>query len=389
MLLVKKIKIYLKTKDKERLLNQSELCRQLYNLALEQRIMAWKDCRKSLSVYDQKKELPEFKKAFMEFQEVYNKYLSSALFRLDDAFKGFFRRIKKNEPGRKGFPRFRGRNYFFTLECPAMYIRILSRRRVKLPQNITIKLAEDIPDNFKNICITKNEEGWFITFPYEQEESELSSDDRTLAIDLGISKLVTGVNDDGEFVETSHRKPSKKEMRRLDNIRSKRDKCEKGSRRWNFLSKVYRRELKRWNNRAMDHLHKVSFFLCKGRTERSLVIGDLKPKEMVSKIRGLNRLVQNEWRLYQFIKLLEYKARKFGKLLFKVNERGTSKTCSKCGSIKAMPLSQRTYSCSNCGLVMDRDRNSAVNIWQNVRGLRLWDIPGVLASARNLLCFTT
>lgn len=390
MLLTKKIKICLKSEDENRLIQQAELCRQLYNLALEQRIMTYKgQKRKSLTVYDQKRELPEFKKDYPEFQQIYNKYLSATLFRLDKAFKGFFQRVRQNGVGKKGFPRFRGRNYFFTLEVPTMYVRVLSKRRIKLPQNIIANLTEDIPENFNTIYITKNHTGWFISFPYEQEPMELTPDDRTLAIDLGISKLVTAVNDDGEFIEFSHRKPSKKEMSRLDGLRSKRDKCVKGSRRARYLSTIYRKESRKWQNRVVDHLHKVSFYLCQGRTERNLIIGDLKPSEMISELRGLNRLVHNEWRLYMFVKMLGYKTIKFGRFLIKVNERGTSKTCSRCGVKKDMPLSQRIYRCPICGLVMDRDRNSAVNIWQNVRGLRLWDNPGVLVQTRNLLCVST
>ena len=43
-------------------------CQKLYNLALEQRITAYKRCGVSLSTYDQHSELPEFKKALIEFK---------------------------------------------------------------------------------------------------------------------------------------------------------------------------------------------------------------------------------------------------------------------------------------------------------------------------------
>src|SRR5437764_2821601 len=43
-------------------------------------------------------------------------------------------------------------------------------------------------------------------------------------------------------------------------------------------------------------------------------------------------------------------------------ERNTSKACSGCGNLKAMPLWKRTYHWEECGLIMDRDENSAVNI---------------------------
>jgi putative transposase len=51
-----------------------------------------------------------------------------------------------------------------------------------------------------------------------------------------------------------------------------------------------------------------------------------------------------------------------GKALIEISERDTSRMCSGCGQMQDMPLYQRTYRCGNCGLVLDRDKNSAVNI---------------------------
>jgi transposase len=41
----------------------------------------------------------------------------------------------------------------------------------------------------------------------------------------------------------------------------------------------------------------------------------------------------------------------------------SSKTCSGCGVVKAkLPLSERSYVCASCGLVLDRDVNAARNL---------------------------
>ena len=41
----------------------------------------------------------------------------------------------------------------------------------------------------------------------------------------------------------------------------------------------------------------------------------------------------------------------------------SSKTCSGCGAVKAKLLPcERTYVCVACGLVIDRDQNTAVNL---------------------------
>jgi putative transposase len=87
-------------------------------------------------------------------------------------------------------------------------------------------------------------------------------------------------------------------------------------------------------------------------------------REHKERNKHLNRLVFNDWGLYTFVQMLTYKCQLYGKELILENERNTSKQCSGCGNLQAMPLWKRTYCCSNpdCCLVIDRDENSAVNI---------------------------
>ncbi len=85
-------------------------------------------------------------------------------------------------------------------------------------------------------------------------------------------------------------------------------------------------------------------------------------KEHQERNKYLNRAVYNDWGLYTFIQMLVYKCHLYGKDLQFLDERNTSTMCSGCGHLQPMPLHKRTYSCGTCGLVMDRDENSAVNI---------------------------
>ena len=90
-----------------------ELCRQVYNLCLSQRINAWKLHRKSISKFDQIKQLPEFKKAYPEFKQIPSQSLQDVIERLDRAYQNFFNRVKKGE--NPGFPRFKGINRYDSL----------------------------------------------------------------------------------------------------------------------------------------------------------------------------------------------------------------------------------------------------------------------------------
>ncbi len=97
------------------------------------------------------------------------------------------------------------------------------------------------------------------------------------------------------------------------------------------------------------------------------MVGDLSQRQMVMKDhvernKYLNRAVFNDWGLYGFTQMLIYKCLLYGKALVFLDEKNTSKMCSGCGHLQAMPLYKRTYVCTECGLMLDRDENSAINI---------------------------
>jgi putative transposase len=64
---------------------------------------------------------------------------------------------------------------------------------------------------------------------------------------------------------------------------------------------------------------------------------------------------------FNFFNILKCKAEEAGKRVIEIPAKNTSQTCSNCGQIVQKDLSVRIHSCS-CGLVIDRDFNSALNI---------------------------
>src|SRR6266852_5577465 len=116
-----------------------------------------------------------------------------------------------------------------------------------------------------------------------------------------------------------------------------------------------------WKDAKASHLiaHKL--------VASTVVVGDLSQRQMVTKQhvernKHLNRSVFNDWGCYTFVHMLLYKCQLYGREFHQISERDTSKMCHVCGMKQAMPLYKRTYRCENCGLVMDRDENSAHNI---------------------------
>lgn len=117
MLLAKKIRINVSPRDAETLEFMQAKCRALYNWHLSQLKAGAK-----WSLYDAKKTLQQSRAVDPEINAVYGKLLQEIFFRLDDAMKAFFRRVKAGET--PGFPRYHRRHKFFTLKYPGMYIRI-------------------------------------------------------------------------------------------------------------------------------------------------------------------------------------------------------------------------------------------------------------------------
>jgi putative transposase len=219
------------------------------------------------------------------------------------------------------------------------------------------------------VAVTKDAEGhYYATFLWDAGESCPQADDGSvIAYDLGIKPLATGYSTTGRFGHIGGFTAYRWYNKQLDKIRSLRSRCQKGSRRYRYLTQVYHRVSEQKRRKQRDSLHKASAFLAR-QAERAIVLGDLSQKQMVQtsrktkRTKGLHRSVQNEWGLDQFVKMVQYKAQRNGKKVYVISERYTSKECSGCGYYQDMPLWKRTYTCPPCGLVMDRDENSARNI---------------------------
>jgi IS605 OrfB family transposase len=117
--------------------------------------------------------------------------------------------------------------------------------------------------------------------------------------------------------------------------------------------------------RVVDaYLHGISRRIVEeaARTDSVIVFGDLKGIRSAAKGKGrrFNRIVSN-MPYYKLSQMIQYKARWEGIPVLKINERGTSKTCSKCGSEGKRPY-QGLFKCNECGYQANADFNGSKNI---------------------------
>ena len=371
MLLCTKIKLNISAPDAAALEFMQGKCRALYNywVMLLRAGERW-------NLVEAKRSLQVSKRHDPELVFVYGKLLAEVYFRLDRAMQAFFRRVANGE--KPGFPRVRPRHCFFTLCYPAACLKREGDTLVlptggggkygpKRFPNIIAHLTETPPEGFREVAISRDARGnYYASFSYHTQEEEPQAG-ITVAFDLGIKTLATGVNEQGRVYHVGGFKGSRWYNRQLDKLRSKRSKCKKKSRRYIRLSQVYKRVSEKKRRKQRDSLHKASHFITRRMVERTIVVGDLSQRQMVMKehakrSKQLNRAVYNDWGLNTFLQMLIYKCQLSGKELVKLDERNTSKQCSGCGKLQDMPLWKRTYCCQECGLMMDRDENSSVNI---------------------------
>lgn len=396
MLLCKKIKIEVSERDAATLEWMQDKCRALYNwwvMRLRDGSTRWP------GVNAAKKTIAESRAYDPELAGVYGKLLQEVFFRLDGAMTGFFRRVQEGDI--PGFPRVKPRHRFFTLIYPGMYLKVQGKtlelptggkgRHKRFP-NVIATMTEAPPTTYGDVAVSRDARGnYFCSFAYDdarplpqprkrkkqQHKKEPATRRETgiAAFDLGIKTLATGYTDQGRVYRIGGFKGYRYFNKQLDSLRSKRDRCHKKSRRYLTLSRKYKQVAEKKRRKQRDSHDKASHLIACRLAESAVVIGDLSQRQMVIKRREdetpkerrkrqiRNRLVYNDWGLYNFVQMLAYKCARFGKDLHVIDERDTTRMCHACKRKQEMPLWKRVYRCKNCGLVMDRDENSARNIY--------------------------
>lgn len=359
--------------------NQFSMCRHLYNWALADRIWLYENHGVSIDYNSQQNELPLIKNEKPWYKSVHSQVLQNVLKRLDLAYKAFFRRIKEGS-GAVGFPRFKKFKQWNSITYP-QYSIVPKSNTIKVPKigALKIVLHRDLPDDskVKTLSVIKEAGKWFVCFSFEHEleiEPKQNSALTSIGIDLGLNDFYYDSN--GNSVKTP--KFFRRSQKKLANLQLKLSKAKKGSKRYQKLLRAlqkchYRIKCKRQDfhhKTANNLLSKIDVLVVEKLTVKNM---SRKPKAKkdpesegflpngASAKTGLNKSILDAgWS--NFLLLLKYKSEQLGKEIVSVNPAYTSQMCSGCGEISKKTLAIRTHKCLNCGLVLNRDHNAAINI---------------------------
>lgn len=292
---------------------------------------------------------------------------------LDRSLREFIKSKKSERKGKRlGFPKFkkkgRCRDSFRvnqTLRCAGTTVT-LPRIGIIKTHEPTEKLAVRLENGTARILsatVTRTAQRWFVSFAVEADRAVPGRHARpgsAAGIDLGIKTPLVGADDKGRTISITGPKALHAAQRKLRRAcRSHSRKTQGSANRRKAAARIARIHARVANTRA-DALHKATSMLAK--RYESIVVEDLKVSGMMRNRRLARAIADQSFGTLR--RMLSYKTTwNAGQLVIADRWYPSSKTCSGCGAAKAkLSLSERTYRCDSCDLVLDRDINAARNL---------------------------
>jgi putative transposase len=325
----------------------------IFNFFLNQRITEYQTNSKSLSIYDNYKELTSLKGVddFNWRREVNSQSLQGSLKNLDASFKNFFKH-------KNGFPKFKSKHRKNSF-CVPQNVSISNEGLIipKFKEPIKMIVDRKFKGEIRQCTISKTPTNeYFVSILVETDHVKFEKTGKEIGIDLGLKDFV--ITSDGD--KYSNNRYTKLYAKKLKSNQQHLSRKIKGSNRYVKQRIKVATIHKKITNSRVDNLHKVSTKLVK---EYDLIaIEDLNVKGMVKNRKLSKHISDASWG--RFVIMLTYKSEWNDKQLVKINRfYPSSKTCNCCGYINSsLKLSDRNWTCPVCNTELDRDVNASINI---------------------------
>ena len=346
-----KYRLYPNRQQRERLQATLDVCRELYNAALQERRDGYRTSRAKLNYYTQANQLSEIKEIRPDIASVHSQVLQDTLRRLDKSFQSFFRRVQQGQ--KPGFPRFQGIHRYDSFTYPQAGFRLGAKLQLSKIGNVKIKLHRELKGEVKTLTIKRGNGHWYACFSCVVESDPLPVLDNSTGIDVGLETFAT-LSNGGKIPNPRWYRVEQKRLRRAQRKVARRTNKRSNRRRKAIaiLAQVHRDIF----NKRNDFQHKESLKIVQ--QYQTIFVEDLNIKGLSQGI--LAKSVHDaSWA--SFLDKISYKAEHAGRQFIQVDARGTSQRCP-CGAANRKTLSDREHACAECGLVTSRDHASAMEI---------------------------
>ncbi|MFC6605363.1 IS200/IS605 family element RNA-guided endonuclease TnpB [Ectobacillus funiculus] len=302
-------------------------------------------------------ELTQLKKELTWLKEVDSHSLQSSLKNLADSFDRFFK--KQNSAPRFKSKKNKVQSYTTNIEKKNQLPEVsIAGNRMKLPKLGWVRFANsrEVQGRILNATVRRTPSGkYFVSLLVETEVQELSKTHSSVGIDVGLKNFAILSN--GEvFTNPKWFRTLEEKLAHAQRILSRR---KKGSSNWNKQRIKVARIHERIAHARKDYLDKISTHIIKNHDV--IAIEDLQVVNMLKNGNLAKAISEVSWS--QFRKMLEYKAKWYGKQVIAVNPYCTSQTCNVCGhTAKENRKTQSAFKCVSCGHEDNADRNASKNI---------------------------
>ncbi len=359
MLIAQKYRLYPNNSQAELMNKHFGCCRYIYNWALDKRIKHYKETGETLSAYSIIKDITDLKKQVDTswLADVSISALQQEVLHMETAYRKFFKE-------KKGFPKFKAKNH--SKDSYSLPINVsIKKGRIRIAKLGLVKCrpySEKI-GKIKTCTVSRSKSGkYYISILFETDQIipglKLITEQGSIGIDTGIKNFVT-CSDGRVFENPQYLRKSLKKVQILSKRFSRKQKGSSNRNKARIrLAKAYEKVA----NQRLDYLRKVVSELTNGENQAdSIFIEDLNLIGMQSNRRLALSLQDSSLGL--FYEILGYKCRWQGINLIKIGRfEPSSKLCT-CGfKHDELKLSDRVWTCPNCGETHDRDLFAAQNI---------------------------
>ncbi|MCF1594249.1 RNA-guided endonuclease InsQ/TnpB family protein [Streptomyces muensis] len=237
----------------------------------------------------------------------------------------------------------------------------LRGRRLHLAGGIVLTpvWSRDLPAEPTSVRVYRDAVGhWYCSFVVPAEVRPLPVTGRVIGVDWGVKETATTTSDAHDLPHAQHGRKVQTKLSRYDRMMARR-KPKKGQ----SGTKGYR-EAKKWRAKTYAKIARQRQDTGRKWAKRVVrdhdvvAVEDFRPKFLA---RSTMARKAADAAIGATKRALTEMARKHGRIVHLVHPAHTTMDCAHCGARAkhALPLSERTYTCTVCGTVSPRDKNSA------------------------------
>jgi putative transposase len=339
--------------------------------------------------------IPEIKKENPFYNLVHSSPLKNTALRLTASIQAYQKCRKGKRKGTAGWPSFRSwkKSWFsllydepkkgFKVEGATLHLS-LGRKAHGERQYLSFHLREAsrlAGYTTRNLRLVRKAGKYYAIFSVQRSVPEKKPVKKIIALDPNHKNFAVGVDTDGKSIEIQRPYWIKQSEKRIDELKSKRDRCKKDarkvevlddqgkptgktytipSRRYRKLDRVLEVALHKRREQTKTFMFTVAHMLCKHYD--CIGIGDYAPHG-TGLTKAMRRAMNNESLIGRFKDVLYWTTMKSGKHCIQYNEKGTTRTCHVCGCEVSggLPPSVRQWTCPACQEFHIRDENAAQN----------------------------